>query len=73
MNFLAKVNGVPLKQMADEMLRLGIAHYFAGRLSEHNRQAEDQQERGEPVRPTYFVIMLRHWARLKGYEISRFV
>jgi len=55
LDFLAKVNGQSKKQALDQMLRLGIGHYFGELVAQQNRLTGEQRERGEPQRPTYFT------------------
>jgi len=73
LDFLAQINDQSKKEAADQMLRLGIGYYLGQLVAQQNRITAEQEERGEPKRPTYFTIMLRHWAHLKGYDIGKFI
>lgn len=72
-DFLARVNHTSRMRVANDMMRLGIGHYFGAKIAEQNRLAASQREAGQPLRPTYFAAMLRHWAKQKGYDIGKFV
>ena len=73
LDFLAKTCGVSKKKMLDDMVRLGIGHYLGALVAQQNRINIEQEARGEPKQPTYFTIMLRHWAHQKGYDIGKFI
>jgi len=70
--FIAYVNGISIKQAAEEMLGLGMGHYMGELVAQQNQLYAEQRGRGEPLRPVWFTMMLRHWAHLKGYDIGKF-
>ena len=72
-DFIAYVKGAPLKQTVEELMEMAIGMYIGQRVAEQNQLNTEARERGEPVRPVWFTIMLRHWAHLKGYDIGKFI
>jgi hypothetical protein len=71
--FLSKVNRVPRKQMLEHLLERGISQLFAEKIAENNRREIELRKKGLKMRPSYFVIKFRQWAREKGGDISKFV
>lgn len=72
-DFLAKANHKSKKQMTHELLDLGISRFLGTKIAESNLQRIADEEQGKIVRPTYFMVLFRQWAKKKGFDISKFL
>jgi len=50
-----------------------MSHYLSDKITEYNKQVFATREAGQLPKPTHFIIMLRRWAKEKGYDISKFI
>jgi hypothetical protein len=71
--FLAKFNHTSRMKTCNELLELGISQYMGDLISESVRQDNALDEQDKSVRPNYFGLMFRRWAKSKGGDISKSV
>jgi hypothetical protein len=57
----------------NELLELGIAQYMGDLITGSIQQDNALDEPDNPVRPNYFGLLFRQWAKSKGADISKFV
>jgi hypothetical protein len=71
--FLAITERKSKKQMAHELMELGISHFMGEKIREYNKRVIAARELEQEVEVTRFIRLLRRWARSKGYDISKFI
>jgi hypothetical protein len=71
--FLAKVNRTSRMRVANDLLELGFSTFIAQQISEDNSRKFAVEQGGESYSPSSFILMMRRWAKKKGYDISKFV
>jgi hypothetical protein len=70
--FLAICERKSKKQMAHELIELGISHFMAEKIKEYNKKAIAARQLAQEPELTRFIILLRRWAKEKGYDINKF-
>jgi hypothetical protein len=71
--FLAKTERKSKKKMANELMELGIGYYMGAKIREYNQRAIALRELNKEPELTRFIILLRRWAKERGYDISKFI
>ena len=71
--FLAKVERKSKKQMAHELMELGISSLMGEKIREYNKRVIAARELQQEPELTRFIILLRRWAKERGYDISKFI
>jgi hypothetical protein len=71
--FLAICERKSKKQMAHELMELGIANFMGEKIREYNKRVIAARELQQEPELTRFIIMLRRWAKEQGYDISKFI
>jgi hypothetical protein len=59
--------------MVHELLGIGMTHYIGDKIAEYNRQVIAARQLQQEPELTRFIILLRRWAKEKGYDLSKFI
>lgn len=58
--------------MAHELMELGLRKFMGEKTKEYNKRVIAARELNEEVQVTRFILLLRRWAKEKGYDINKF-
>ncbi len=72
-DYLSKEAHKTKMAMVHTLLEIGMSHYLGDKIAEYNKQVIAAREAGQLPKPTHFIIMLRRWAKEKGFDISKFI
>jgi hypothetical protein len=68
--FLAKVNHKSRMKTCNELLELGISQYLGDLITGSIQQDNALDEQDKSVRPNYFGLLFRRWAKAKVTDTS---
>jgi hypothetical protein len=68
--FVAKANRKSRMKTCNELLELGISQYLGDLIVQSLRQDNTVDEQDVPIRPNYFGLLFRQWAKSKGADTS---
>jgi hypothetical protein len=71
--FLAKTERKSKKKMANELMELGLRRFMGDKIREYNKRVIAARELNEKPELTRFIILLRRFAKERGYDISKFI
>jgi hypothetical protein len=69
--FLAKFNRKSRMKTCNDLLELGISQYMGDLIAGSVRQDNSLDEPDKSVRPNYFGLLFRQWAKTKGISKPR--
>jgi hypothetical protein len=71
--FVADYERCSKKRAAEIIMQAGFSSYMGEKLTEYIESDRLARERNEKVKMTRFAMLLRRYARGKGYDISKFI